>query len=131
MDIHVLRDTVVNQRGIKGFLFILHTNVLEREIRQFVLVTFTDVEEVFSGHLDVTDGDVVALRQGHVLTVLRLEELRPGADNEERAALAGDVLDGDVFIVLGRVGAHLEPEHAGSRPDMTAAQDDVAVVERL
>ena len=129
LDIDVLGRAVINQRGVEGFALVADIDVIEGKVGEAILVGSAHVEKVLGGHLDVADGDVVALRQGHVLTILGLEELCPGTDDEERAALALDVLDGNVLVVLGGIGTHLQPEHTGGRLDIDATKDDVAVVE--
>lgn len=112
-------------------LLVTDIDVLEGEVGEAVLVAGAHVEEVLRVHLDVADGDVIALRQRHVGTVLGLEELRPGADDEERTTLALDVLDGDILIVLRGIGTHLEPQHTGGGLHVDATQDDVVVEQRL
>lgn len=66
---------------------------------------------VEGGGLDVyvSDGYVVAGGWGHVRTLLWGVELCPWVDYEEAATLALDVFYKDVLIVLGGIGAHLEP----------------------
>ena len=108
-----------------------NVDILEREVGEAILVGLPYVEKVLGVHADVTDSDVVTLRQWHVFTLSRFEELCPGTYYEEGAALACDVFHGDVLVVLGGVGSHLEPEHACCRLDVDASQDDITVVERL
>ena len=71
------------------------------------------------------------MREGHVGAILGLEELRPRAHDEEAACATGDVAHGDIFVVLRRVGAHLQPEHAVGIVSLTLAEYDIPIVERL
>lgn len=112
-------------------LLVADVDVLEGEVGEAVLVAGAHVEEVLRVHLDVADGDVIALRQRHVGTILGLEKLCPGTDNEEGTAQAGDILDGNILVVLRGVRTHLEPEYTGGSLHMDATQDDVMIEQRL
>ena len=77
-----------------------------------ILLTGTHVEEVTAIHADVLHHDVIALRQGHVLSVTGLIKLSPRTHNKETTRTACHVLHTDVFIMLRSVRTHLEPEYA-------------------
>ena len=130
---HVLQRQVLNGPLGEGLLLgaVLHVDVLKREVRQPELVGTLHVEKHAAVHPDVLERHVVALRQGHVGAVLLLVELRPAPDEQAVAALAGEVLYPHVFIVLRRVGAHLQPEHVVGVVGHAVAHDHVPVVHRL
>ena len=109
-------------------LFELEGLTIHREVYKLILVRSLHVNHVAGLHVDVPQRDVVAARERHVWAVARLEELRPGLDEEEASALARDVLHRHVLIVLGRVRTHLQPQHAVGIVRMAVAQDDVTVV---
>ena len=109
----------------------MHVDILEGEGLELVFLAGAHIEEVAAGHPDVLHHDVIALREGHVGAVLGLEKLRPRAHDEEASRATGDVAYGDIFVVLGRVGAHLQPEHAVGIVSLALAEYDVPIVERL
>ena len=65
--------------------FVGAVDVLKGEIYQAVFFALAHIEEVVAIHLDVLHCDVVALAQWHILSIARLEELGPWADDEETA----------------------------------------------
>lgn len=60
-DIHLLCYGVLDKVGIKSHLLIGTVDVLEGEIYQAVFIALSNIKEVVTIHLDVLDGDVVAL----------------------------------------------------------------------
>ena len=60
-DIHFLRYGVLDKVGIECHLLVGAGDVLEGEIYQAIFLALTHIEEVVAIHLDVLDGDVVAL----------------------------------------------------------------------
>ena len=60
-DIHFLRYGVLDKVGIECHLFVGAVDVLKGEIYQAVFFALAHIEEVVAIHLDVLDGDVVAL----------------------------------------------------------------------
>ena len=60
-DIHFLRYGVLDKVGIECHLLVGAVDVLEAEIYQTVFIACSYIEEVVAIHLDVLDGDVVAL----------------------------------------------------------------------
>ncbi len=60
-DIHFLRYGVLDKVGIECHLLVGAVDVLEGEIYQAVFIALAHIEEVVAIHLDVLDGDVVAL----------------------------------------------------------------------
>ena len=111
-DIHLLCYGVLDEIGIKCHLLVGAVDVLEGEIYQTVFLALAHIEEVVAIHLDVLHCDVVALAQWHILSIARLEELGPWADDEETAGLALYVINRYVLVMLRCIWAHLQPEHA-------------------
>ena len=62
-DIHFLRYGVLDKVGIECHLLVGAGDILEGEIYQAVFVALSYIKEVVTIHLDVLDGDVVALAQ--------------------------------------------------------------------
>ena len=60
-DVHLLCHGILNKVGIKSHLLVGTVDVLEGEIYQAVFLALAHIEEVVAIHLDVLDGDVVAL----------------------------------------------------------------------
>ena len=60
-DVHLLCHGILDEAGIECHLLIGTVDVLEGEIYQTVFIALTHIEEVVAIHLDVLDGDVVAL----------------------------------------------------------------------
>ena len=60
-DVHLLCHGVLDEIGIEGHLLIGTVDVLEGEIYQAVFIALSYIKEVVTIHLDVLDGDVVAL----------------------------------------------------------------------
>ena len=60
-DIHLFRHCVLDKVGIECHLFVGAVDVLKGEIYQAVFFALAHIEEVVAIHLDVLDGDVVAL----------------------------------------------------------------------
>ena len=60
-DIHFLRYGVLDKVGIECHLLVGAGDILEGEIYQAVFIAFSNIKEVVTIHLDVLDGDVVAL----------------------------------------------------------------------
>ena len=60
-DIHLLGYGVLDKVGIKSHLLVGTVDVLEGEIYQAVFIALSNIKEVVTIHLDVLDGDVVAL----------------------------------------------------------------------
>lgn len=60
-DIHFLRYGVLDKAGIECHLLVGAGDILEGEIYQVVFIALGNIEEVVAIHLDVLDGDVVAL----------------------------------------------------------------------
>ena len=75
--------------------------------------------------------NVVTLRTRHVLSLLRLKELRPRTYQQERTTVARDILHAHELIMLRGVGTHLQPQHVVGVLSMTVAQDNIPVVQRL
>ena len=132
VDDDVLHAAVGDGQGATGGGVLLRAgNVGEREIAQAVLVRPLDVEELLALHADVAECDVVASRQGHVVAIALGVELRPGAHEQEVAASARQALDAHPLVVLGCVGAHLQPEDVACVVGHAVAHDDVPVVQAL
>ena len=60
-DIHFLRYGVFDKVGIECHLLVGAGDVFEGEIYQAVFIALSNIKEVVTIHLDVLDGDVVAL----------------------------------------------------------------------
>lgn len=60
-DIHFLRYGVLDKIGIECHLLVGAGDVFEGEIHQAVFIALSNIKEVVTIHLDVLDGDVVAL----------------------------------------------------------------------
>ena len=60
-DIHFLRYGVLDKAGIECHLLVGAGDILEGEIYQAVFIALSNIKEVVTIHLDVLDGDVVAL----------------------------------------------------------------------
>ena len=60
-DIHFLRYGVLDKVGIECHLLVGAGDILEGEIYQAVFIALSNIKEVVTIHLDVLDGDVVAL----------------------------------------------------------------------
>lgn len=106
-------------------------DVFEGEIYQTVLVAGAHIKEIVTIHLDVLDGDVVALTEWHILAVAWFEELGPRADNQETACGACDIIYRHILIVLRSIRAHLQPEYALRIAHLDVAQHDIAVFHTL
>ena len=126
-DIHFLCHGVLDEIGIECHLLVGAGDVFEGEIHQTIFLALGNIEEVVAIHLDVLHRDVVALAQRHVLAVAQLEELGPWADDEETACDALDVIHRYVLVMLRRIRAHLQPEHALCLIHLDVAEHNVAV----
>ena len=60
-DIHFLCHGVLDEIGIECHLLVGAGDVFEGEIHQTIFLALGNIEEVVTIHLDVLDGDVVAL----------------------------------------------------------------------
>ena len=60
-DIHLLCHGVLDEIGIECHLLVGAGDILEGEIYQAVFIALSNIKEVVTIHLDVLDGDVVAL----------------------------------------------------------------------
>ena len=60
-DVHLLCHGVLDEAGIECHLLVGAGDILEGEIYQAVFIALSNIEEVVAIHLDVLDGDVVAL----------------------------------------------------------------------
>ena len=60
-DIHLLCYGVLDEIGIECHLLVGAGDILEGEIYQAVFIALSNIKEVVTIHLDVLDGDVVAL----------------------------------------------------------------------
>lgn len=60
-DIHFLRYGVFDKVGIECHLLVGAGDILKGEIYQAVFIALSNIKEVVTIHLDVLDGDVVAL----------------------------------------------------------------------
>lgn len=69
--------------------------------------------------------------RGDVLATFEVEKLCPRFDEQHALGIACDVFHQDVFVVLRRIGTHLQPQQARGIADFAAAENDVAVVYRL
>ena len=58
---YIFHLAVLNQLSIKGFLLILHIDIFESEIQQAIFLTLAYIKEVLTVHLDIADGDIIAL----------------------------------------------------------------------
>lgn len=85
--------------------------VLKGEVPEPVVFRPVDVGEDFAFQVDIPEGDVVGDGEGRGFAALEVEELGPGFGVDQAVGFSGDVFDGDVFVELGCVGAHLEPEY--------------------
>ena len=74
---------------------------------------------------------MVAIGHGNVLAILQVVELRPGTDIEHARNLSSNVLDGDVFVALGSIRAHLKPKQTCCMIDLNSAQDNIVVEHRF
>ena len=90
-----------------------------------------DVEEAVAIEPDVAHRDMRGIGHRRVLAAFQIEELLPRTHEKKRTGIAFYIFDGDVFVVLRRVGAHLEPQQARCVAHLAAAQHDVAVVDRF
>ena len=99
-DVHLLCHGILDEAGIECHLLVGTVDVLKGEIYQAVFFAFSYIEEVVAIHLDVLHCDVVALAQWHILSIARLEELGPWADDEETAGLALYVINRYVLVML-------------------------------
>lgn len=104
---------------------------VKRKVFELVFVRCLNVQHGGSLDLNVPHDNVVAAGERHVVALLCLEELRPRVNEEETTTMTRDVLYQDILIVLGRVGAHLQPQHTIGVLRLATTQDDVAVVQRL
>ena len=94
------RHGILDEAGIECHLLIGTVDVLEGEIYQTVFLALAHIEEVVAIHVDILHRDVVALAQWHILSIARLEELGPWADDEETAGLALYVINRYVLVML-------------------------------
>ena len=69
--------------------------------------------------------------EGFVVTFLFLIELCPGAHDKKLITLSLHIFDGDILIMLGGIGTHLQPQHSVGILKLTATEYHVAVVNRL
>ena len=60
-DVHLLCHSILDEAGIECHLLVGAGDILEGEICQAVFIALSNIEEVVAIHLDVLDGDVVAL----------------------------------------------------------------------
>lgn len=60
-DIHLLRYGVFDKVGIECHLLVGAGDIFEGEIYQTIFIALSNIKEVVTIHLDVLDGDVVAL----------------------------------------------------------------------
>lgn len=60
-DIHLLCHGILDEAGIECHLLVGAGDILEGEIYQVVFIALSNIDEVVAIHLDVLDGDVVAL----------------------------------------------------------------------
>ena len=60
-DIHLLCYGVLDEIGIECHLLVGAGDILKGEIYQAVFIALSNIKEVVTIHLDVLDGDVVAL----------------------------------------------------------------------
>ena len=130
-DVHLLCHSILDEVGIKSHLLVGTVDVLKGEIYQAVFIALSNIKEVVTIHLDILDGDVVALAQWHILSIARLEELGPWADDEEAACGALDVIHRYILVMLRSIRAHLQPEYALCIAHLGVAQYDVAVFHAL
>ncbi len=124
--------TVFSMRLASNAIF-LSVQVISWKVKSTrrYLFALSHIEEVVTIHLDVLDGDVVALAQWHVLAVAWLEELGPWTDDEETAGGALDVIHCYVLVMLRSIRAHFQPEHALCIVYLDVAEHDVAVFHAL
>ena len=60
-DVHLLCHGVLDEIGIECHLLVGAGDIFEGEIYQAVFIALSNIKEVVTIHLDVLDGDVVAL----------------------------------------------------------------------
>ena len=60
-DVHLLCHGILDEVGIECHLLVGAGDILEGEIYQAVFIALSNIKEVVTIHLDVLDGDVVAL----------------------------------------------------------------------
>jgi len=103
--------------------------VFKGEVPEAVVFRSFDVGEDFTGELNIPEGDMVGDRRGRGGAALEVEELGPGFGVDQAVGGAGDPLDGDVFVKLGGIGAHLKPEYPGRAVYLAVLHQDVPVVD--
>lgn len=114
--------------------------VFKGKVRQLIFVTRSvtgifpnsHVEKVIAFRGDIAHGYIPAIRRACNLFALEVVKLGPGAhENEVAYAPAFNLFYQYVFVVLGRVRAHFEPEQPLRVLYLDAAQDDVPVMDGL
>ena len=86
----------------------LYLQVLEGEVAEAIyLVLFLGIEECLALTFAVAHHDMVGIGEGRVLSALEIVELLPGGYEKEIPYRTSDVFNGDVFVALRRVRAHL------------------------
>ena len=98
----------IHDFGMELLVVCLYLQVLEGEIAETIyLVLFLGIEESLALTFAVAHHDMVGIGEGRVLSALEVVELLPRGYEEEIPYRTGDVLDGDVFVALRRIWAHL------------------------
>lgn len=130
-DVHVLCCGILNEVGLESHLLVCAGDVFEREVFESVLVALAYVKEIVAVHLDVLDGDVVALAQRHVFSLAWFEELGPWAYHQEAASCALYVIHCHILIVLGGVWTHFQPKYSLGVPHLDVAEHNITVFHAL
>ena len=67
------------------------------------------IEEIQTFTLAIAHHDVIGIRQRNILPALQVKELLPWINVYEMLNLAFHFLNGNILVVLGSIGAKLEP----------------------
>lgn len=129
IDADLVEGEAVEEALVEGGLVGGDVQVFKGEIPEAVVIRSFDVGEDLAGQGDVPEGDVVGNGGGRGGAALEVEELGPGFGADQTVGFSGNVFDGDVFVDLGGIGAHLEPEDAGGAVDGAVLHQDVLVVD--
>ena len=98
----------IHDFGMEFLILRLYLQVLEGEVAETIdFILFLGIEESDAFAIAVAHNDVVGIGEGSVLSALEIVELLPGGYEKEIPYRTSDVFNGDVFVALRRVRAHL------------------------
>jgi hypothetical protein len=98
----------IHDFGMEFLILKLNLQVLEGEVAETIdFVLFLGIEESDAFAIAVAHNDVVGIGERSVLSALEIVELLPGGYEKEISYRTSDVFNGDVFVALRRVRAHL------------------------